>query len=777
MGLLKEEGRITDSSVQKYAAGITSFILIILCAFFAIHRQNPPAPQPAGAPSVEFASGRAMKHLRIIARKPHPIGSAEHSEVRDYILKELAGLGLSPEVQVALVLDEQRGTRYVAASVQNIIGRMAGTDSRQAVMLACHYDSVANGPGASDDGASVAALLEVLRALKAGSQLKNDVLFLFTDGEERGMLGAKAFMDEHPYAKNVAVALNFEARGIAGPSIMFETSEGNEWLIKEFAAAVQHPVANSLTYDLYKLLPNTTDMTIFKSGGLRGLNFAYISGLSSYHTARDSYENIDERSLQHHGSHALALVRHFGNVSNWPARAGDAVYFDVFSKILVVYSERLILPLMMLDLVLFVGLVVLGLRMNRLTIRGVIFGAFSFLLNVIIIGVLVTLTWQAIESQSSNPMEGHINSDLYAIGFLSLTITLTATMFIWLRKKTRIENLIVGALLWWVILMVLFCIYVPGGSYLVTWPLLFMLPALGAAFISREEMTSMRGIIILTLPVLSGVTLIVPLIRLVIAGFGMEVGGILMVLIMFLLALHYAHLDLLIAIKRWPLTLISGVLGVGFVCAGILSTDISTRHPKMNHILYVLNADTGKAIWGSSNQNLDEWTSQFFSSGAERASVAEYFPLSRGAFLKGDAPVLALAPPNVSILDDKTEGGLRTLRLQVTSPRKAPTLSVYWKRELKLGALVVNGKRIVPHVSNIPSPSAEYRGLFCFGLPEEGIELSLEIKSSDPVMLKVEDRSYGLPGIPSNPYKDRPDYIVPADNSDCTIVMKSVAFN
>jgi Peptidase family M28 len=775
--LQKEEGRVTGSSAQKYTTGIASFILIVLCAFFAVHRQNPPAPQPASASLAEFASGRAMNHLKMIASKPHPVGSAEHSEVRDYILKALAGLGLNPEVQRSLVVDPQIGGYYVAGSVQNIIARMAGTDNRQAVLLACHYDSVANGPGASDDGASVAALLEVLRTLKAGSPLKNDVIFLFTDGEERGMLGAKAFMDEHPFARDVAVALNFETRGINGPSIMFETSEGNEWLIKEFAAAVQHPVANSLTYDLYKFLPNATDLTKFKNGGLRGMNFAYISGVSSYHTARDSYENIDERSLQHHGSYALSLVRRFGNVSDWPAPAGDAVYFDLFSNILVVYSNRFVLPLMALSLVLFVGLVVLGLRMKRLTIRGLIFSAFSFLLNVIVIGVVMMLTWQAVESQSVNEMEGYVNSDSYAIGFLLLTIALTAPLFIWFRKKTRIENLIVGALFWWVALTVLFSLFVPGGSYLFTWPLLFALIALGVVFISREEMASSRSVIILTLPALSGAILIVPLGRLVVAGFGMEVAWILMVLVVFLLALLYVHLDLLIAIKRWPLTLISGVLGLCFVCAGMLATDFSAKEPKLDHILYALNADTGKAVWGSSDKELDEWTSQFFPSGAERANVADYFPLGEGTFLKGDAPVLALAPPSVAVLDDKTEGGLRTLRLRVASPRNSPNVSIYWKRELNLKALVVNGKRVVAQATNIPGPSPEYRGLLCFGFPEEGVELSLEIKSSDPVLLKVEDRSYGLPGIPSGTYKDRPDYIVPSDNSDCTVVMKSVAFN
>src|SRR4030095_1639670 len=403
MKLPPAEDRLVNSSPGNFVISGASLTLIILCAIFAIHRQTPPEARPADAPADEFASGRAMGHLKVIARKPHPIGSEDHATVREYILRQLTSLGLNPEVQRSLVLNRQRGGPYVSASVQNIIGKLAGANSRQAIMLTCHYDSTPTSPGASDDGASVAALLEVIRALKVEAPLKNDVLFLFTDGEEMGMLGAKAFMNEHPYAKDVALALNFEARGVGGPSIMFETSEGNEWLIREFADAVQRPVANSLTFDLYKLLPNSTDLSIFKNGGLRGLNFAYIDGLSFYHTARDSYENIDERSLQHQGSLALALVRRFGKVGDWPARTGNAVYFDLFSSTLVSYSGKLVRPLMALGLFLFVGLVTLGLRMRRLTVRGLAFGAAGWLLNVIGVLVIMILIWLAIQNVSSNP--------------------------------------------------------------------------------------------------------------------------------------------------------------------------------------------------------------------------------------------------------------------------------------------------------------------------------------------------------------------------------------
>ena len=773
-----EKGQLIGLPARNYVAGIASLLLTILCAFFVVHRLNPPDAQPVSAPGTEFASGRAREHIEMIAKKPHPVGAEEHSRVRDYIFKELADLGLSPEVQRSSVLKHQSGGPDEAATVQNIIGIIKGAENGQAILFVSHYDSVPTGPGASDDGSGVAALLEVIRALKTGSPLKNDIRFLFSDGEEIGMLGAKAFVDESPYAKDVAAVLNFEARGIGGPSIMFETSEGNEWLIKEFGKTVSHPVANSLTSDLYGLLGNDTDLTVFKGKGLRGLNFAFIMGQPYYHTTRDSYENIDERSLQHSGSYALALARHFGNVSAWPERASNIVYFDIFSYVLVSYSERLVLPLMTLTLLLFTGLVILGFRMKRLTIGGITFGAFGFLLNVIGVGALLLIVMQVIQRVSSSPTADDYIINRYAVGFLLLTVALSSALLVWFNKKARPENLAVGGLIWWAVLMVLVCLLAPGGSYLFTWPLMLAVLALGAVLIAREKITSVTSIIILTIPALSSVILIAPLIRLMVAGFGLNMAWVLMAFVVFQLALLNAHLRLLTATKKWLLPAASGLLGLCFIGAGLLLSGVSANQPKTDHLFYAVNADTGKAIWGSVDQSLDEWTSQYFSSGAEKVELADYLSVGRGQLLKGDAPALSLAPPSVVMLEDRREGGLRTLRLRVTSPRRASGLSIFWKQELELKALAVNGKRTEEENVETPRAPGHYRRLSYYGPPEEGIELSLEIRSSDPIELKIEEWLYGLPEIPGRLFTGRPDYIfaAPILYSDCTVITKSVTF-
>src|SRR5947209_11141283 len=174
-----------------------TFLLMALLVCLAMYRLRPSEAALTSAPPEKFSAGRAMQQLQEIAQKPHPVGAVEHARVGDYIRSQLSGLGVSPEVQ------ETTG-------LTNILARLKGTTQGKAVILVGHYDTVMMSPGASDDGSAVVAMLETLRALKASPPLKNDIIFLFSDGEELGSMGAKAFVYKHPWAKDVGVVLNFE---------------------------------------------------------------------------------------------------------------------------------------------------------------------------------------------------------------------------------------------------------------------------------------------------------------------------------------------------------------------------------------------------------------------------------------------------------------------------------------------------------------------------------------------------------------------------------------
>src|SRR5580765_3241229 len=228
--------------------------LIALCALSIFRVARPPSPVAATAPDTVFSAERAMVHVRQIAQRPHPIGSADHDRVRDYIVRQLSALGLAPQIQQTTAI----GTRYRAVGrVQNILGRLPGSDPKgQAVLLMAHYDGVEAGPAASDDGAGCAAILETLRTLRAQKRpLAHDVIALFTDGEEAALLGAAAFVREHPWAKDVGVVLNFEARGTSGRSYMFETGSGNLDVARALRSG-GNVSAGSVFATIYRALPN-----------------------------------------------------------------------------------------------------------------------------------------------------------------------------------------------------------------------------------------------------------------------------------------------------------------------------------------------------------------------------------------------------------------------------------------------------------------------------------------------------------------------------------------
>jgi hypothetical protein len=304
-----------------------------------------------------------MVHVSNIARQPHPVGSAEHSRVRDYIYGELSKLGLAPQIETGIG-SYSRGRYRASGPVENIVARLSGSADSRPLMLAAHYDSVRTGPGASDDAHGVAVLLEVLRALRSGPQLRNDVIFLITDGEEGGLLGADAFTHSHPRRYDPALVLNFEARGTSGSSYMFETSTGNAWLLDELQTVAPRVQATSVAYEIYRRMPNDTDLTLFKRAGMAGMNFAFIGHPEYYHSPQDDVEHLDRRALQENGNYGLGLARVFGQMDLRVVHSGDAVYFPTRLTSLIVYPVSWAVPIAWITVIVYIGVAWMG-RLRR----------------------------------------------------------------------------------------------------------------------------------------------------------------------------------------------------------------------------------------------------------------------------------------------------------------------------------------------------------------------------------------------------------------------------
>ena len=326
-----------------------SLLLICLMILLGVLRSfSAPEPRGADSPDVIFSAKRAEVFLTDLLSEgvPHVAGSAENRRVRDRVIGHLEDFGYEPEVQSLFHCNPAAGA---CSPVENIIAVKAGSTGKNAVLLTAHYDGSWTGPGAADDGAGVAAILEIARMDAEFPPYENDIIFLFSDSEENGLIGADAFAKYHPLFDKVKAVINLEARGASGASAMFETGEGNRRIIRSLAKAIERPVANSLTYEIYKRMPNDTDYSVYKGRDVLGVNFAFSSGVAVYHSVIDNPEHLDLGSLQHHGDNAWGMLNALGdrNLTGLQSRE-DAGYIDVFAAHLVHYPASIALGMALL---------------------------------------------------------------------------------------------------------------------------------------------------------------------------------------------------------------------------------------------------------------------------------------------------------------------------------------------------------------------------------------------------------------------------------------------
>jgi hypothetical protein len=478
---------------RNFIITILLLIIFISVIWISLLQFRSPEVLPRNAKDNQFSAQRAEDYLKEFAIKPHPIGSKEHDRVRDYLMNTLTSLGVTPKIQKV----ENVNVGKNKVDIENIIARIPGKESSKAIMITAHYDTVSDSPGGADDGSSVASILETVRILLKSQPLKNDVIILITDGEEEGSLGAQAFVKNHPWAKDVGLVLNFEARGSTGPSVLFETSEGNDMLVSEFNKGTPHPVGNSFLYNLYKIMPNDTDLTTFKQSGMNGMNFAFFEGLSNYHTANDNLANLSLGSLQHQGENMLYLTQQFGNLNLVNKNEGNKLFFNFLGKYIVSYSEKFVIPIMILSIISFVFSFAHGYKHNKTSLLSSFYG---FLISILTMGLAFVVgrgLWYLVKS-SNNSWRIVTNiriSNIFFICFILLLFLLIAIIYQISFKKISAINLTMGAFFSWLVLLIVTSIFLKGSSYVFAWPLLLGL--IGVNILMRlQNEHNLKGYII-----------------------------------------------------------------------------------------------------------------------------------------------------------------------------------------------------------------------------------------------------------------------------------------
>lgn len=313
---------------------------------WAVIRIQPPAPLPASAPADQFSAARAMADVRVLAREAHPTGSAGSAAVLAHLETRLAALGFA--VRRVLTPLEGRPARRLAKwggdPAQPAISLVAirpGVDpAAPAIALMAHHDSVWASPGAADDVAGVAAALEIARAIPKATQ-QRDLVLLFTDGEELGLVGARAIFADgtkgDPIAGRLGVVINLEARGGGGRTMMFQTGPENGDLVRLLARSSPDAAASSVAVTVYESLPNDTDFTPVLKRGIAGLNFAFIGEAWGYHSPLMTPDRLEQGALQHLGDSALGVTRSLLTAKAPPGPAPSAVFATMPGLGLLVY--------------------------------------------------------------------------------------------------------------------------------------------------------------------------------------------------------------------------------------------------------------------------------------------------------------------------------------------------------------------------------------------------------------------------------------------------------
>ncbi|OQR94289.1 hypothetical protein ACHHYP_01565 [Achlya hypogyna] len=310
----------------------------------------PPALGSAAATATHsFAGAAAYATLLDIASAPHPVTTADNYRVYNYLYDELLALtdhGLVLESPRANLSASALPTALPAAdhgcanvswytNTTQLIARVPGT-SNTSVLLTAHFDSVPTSYGASDDGAGVAVVLHVLRALlldASGPRTHGLVVFL-DNGEENGLCGARWFTQQQLVGEyNVKAFVNVEAGGAGGRAILFRATD--DALASLYAAVAPYPHMNSLGGSLISVLGSATDFEVYQPAGVPGVDIAFYEHREYYHSPADSVDHITPEDLQHCGANVLAYLRALLATESLTALSASAgsLYFDLGGEV------------------------------------------------------------------------------------------------------------------------------------------------------------------------------------------------------------------------------------------------------------------------------------------------------------------------------------------------------------------------------------------------------------------------------------------------------------
>ncbi|WP_299668401.1 M20/M25/M40 family metallo-hydrolase [uncultured Polaribacter sp.] len=731
---------------MKRFSTIVSILIILGVIYWSFADLKPSLSSNKKIAETDFSIDNALHHLKNISKEAHYTGSKNHKKVQNYIVAELQKMGFETEIQTQTAFNKKW---FAASTAENIIAKLKGSESEKALMLLTHYDSNPHSSvGASDAGSGVVTILEGMRAFLAKDETpKNDIIILFSDAEEIGLLGAQAFVAHHPWTKNIGLVLNFEARGSGGPSyVLMETNGKNSKLLTEFMATKPNfPAANSLMYAIYKKLPNDTDLTVFREdANINGFNFAFIGDHFDYHTAQDSYERLDRETLLHQADYVTTSLNYFSNSDLSQLHSDeDDVYVNFPFIKMISYPFSWVLPMTIICSIVFLILLFFGFSLNKITIKGALKSFIPFLVSLILCGGISFGLWKlllVIHPHYNDILQGFTyNGYQYIAAFVFLNLWLLFTIYRKTSKEEKTTNLLIAPIFFWLVINILIGVFLKGAGFFII-PVICALLILAIAIFLNLDVKSKRILFtILSIPTLY---IFAPLVKMFPVGLGLKilfVSAIFIVLVFGLMLLSF-HQKKSFWTQKW-----TGILAIVFFGIATYNSGFSIENKKPNSIVYIQNTEDKTAYFGTYNTTLDRYTEQVFKDdftkgGIKNAETKSKYNTRFKYHKKTDFKNIPSS--GISTELDTIIGNKRFLEIIVSPERKINKLEFITSNKLTLYQFKVNDVLV-----NSGKKHQLEKGTFLmyhFGNTDKEVTLSFTINLDQKLDLILNEISYDL---------------------------------
>ena len=749
---------------KNYLSALAIFLTFVLFSLQHFTTQ-PPSPKGLDTPENEFSAIRAHNILKslLLENKPHPVGSDLNRTIKERLKNELDKLGIEHQEQKTWAC----ATRFAScAEVENLIAIIPGETKSPYLALMAHYDSVPMAPGAGDDGAGVVAILEAARALKLEAPFKHPIMIILTDAEEIGLVGAEAFFNQHPLAKEIGIVLNIEGSGSSGSSMVLRTSKKNELLIKSYVHETARPYGFSFVKEIFKRMPNDTDFSVVNRANIAGIDFAFAGERNHYHTPNDTVDNIDLRTIQHHGENILPLSRNLASV-DWDDMGDEFIYggeiYGFWTQWKTSYSLIFsFLAALLLMLAIFkskvslkksaVGILLSPIIVSTTVLSGFIaFYLLSFLSSTVI-------SWPGIEW----PYRVLLIGSTALGGLIGVSIA---------RKFVNQIEMLFGAWLFWLILTFLITIYLPDAANTFILPVVFAGFLLLISSFVKEDNKQILFLLtlVMTLPMTLGLIFSLEQSQ----GYKL-IGAVLPLVGLYALIIS----PLLFSLKIKLINLCIGLVTISALLIGSYTNLYTEERPQHVNINYYEDLDSGKSyiqLFGNNDSLNPEPLIEPLFSYVNTKETQALVPFTGEYLSKNWAETSSSGWEGPSIEKQTKIDENKLVKLNLASNRSASRLVLLLPKDSGLKSFLLGSLEIEPVLSSWGLYKGYY-AIYLNGIYDKPVELTLNFDSDkSEVSAYLMDISTVLPPHLDKLYKDRSGIFSPVHRGDQAMLIKRIS--